>query len=43
VAAVTIGQILFEISLSNFDKAFFILKKARSKLPIKTKIIKITY
>lgn len=43
VAAVSIGQILFEINVSNFNKALIILKKAKTKLPIKTKFIKIIY
>jgi large subunit ribosomal protein L16 len=37
------GQILFEISGLNFIKSFNILNKSKSKLPIKTKIIKIIY
>lgn len=43
VSAVSRGQILFEISISKLDKAIFILKKAKTKLPIKTKFIKIIY
>ncbi len=43
VAAVSRGQILFEISTLNFQKALFILRKAKTKLPIKTKFIKIIY
>lgn len=43
ISAVKRGQILFEISLLNFDKAFLIFKKAKSKLPIKTKFIKVIY
>ena len=37
------GQILFEISGLNYIKSFNILNKSKSKLPIKTKIIKIIY
>ena len=37
------GQILFEISGINYDKALFILNKSKSKLPVKTKVIKIIY
>lgn len=37
------GQVLFEISGLNLLKAEFILNKSKSKLPIKTKIIKIIY
>ena len=37
------GQVLFEISGLNFIKSFNILNKSKSKLPIKTKIIKIIY
>ncbi len=43
IAAVSKGQILFEISISKINKALLILKKAKSKLPIKTKFIKIIY
>ena len=43
VAAVICGQILFEISIPKLEKALFILKKAQTKLPIKTKFIKIIY
>jgi len=37
------GQILFEISGINYDKALYILNKSKSKLPVKTKIIKVIY
>jgi large subunit ribosomal protein L16 len=37
------GQILFEISGINYDKALFLLNKSKSKLPVKTKVIKIIY
>ena len=43
IAAISKGQILFEISIPKLDKAFFIFKKAKTKLPIKTKFIKISY
>jgi len=36
-------MILFEISGINFKKAVSIFKKSKSKLPIKTKIIKNIY
>lgn len=39
VVIVKKGMILFEISGVNFKKAFNILSKSKSKLPIKTKII----
>lgn len=37
------GQVLFEISGVNHEKALYILGKSKSKLPIKTKIIKTIY
>lgn len=37
------GQILFEISGINYEKAIYILNKSKSKLPVKTKIIKVIY
>jgi large subunit ribosomal protein L16 len=43
IAPVKFGQILFEISGVNNVKANYILNKSKTKLPIKTKIIKITY
>lgn len=43
VAIVKKGQILFEISGVNKENAFIILKKSKSKLPIKTKKIEIIY
>lgn len=43
VVAVKRGQILFEISTLKFEKALFVLTKAKTKLPIKTKFIKIIY
>lgn len=43
VVIVRKGMILFEISGINFKKAVSILKKSKSKLPIKTKIIKNIY
>lgn len=43
IALVKKGQILFEISGISKDKAYFILKKSKSKLPIKTKIAEIIY
>jgi large subunit ribosomal protein L16 len=43
VAIVKKGQIIFEISgLLNLN-AFYLLNKCKTKLPIKTKIIKIIY
>lgn len=43
IAAVSRGQILFEISISKINKALLIFRKAKTKLPIKTKFIKIIY
>jgi len=43
IAAVKKGQILFEINVFNYDKAFFIFKKVNNKLPIKIKLVKIIY
>jgi len=43
VVIVRKGMILFEISGINFKKAVSIFKKSKSKLPIKTKIIKNIY
>ena len=43
IAPIWKGQILFEISGINFDQASFILENAKSKLPLKTKIIKLIY
>jgi ribosomal protein L16/L10AE len=37
------GQVLFEISGISKNKAFFVLKKSKTKLPIKTKIAEIIY
>jgi len=37
------GTILFEISGLKEDRAIFVLDKSKSKLPVKTKIIKIIY
>jgi len=43
IAAIKKGQILFEISGIELSKINYILTKSKSKLPIKTKIIKIIY
>ncbi len=43
IAPVKKGQILFEICGLNYKKALHIMTKSRSKLPIKTKIIKLIY
>jgi large subunit ribosomal protein L16 len=43
VSTVKKGQIIFEISGIGKQKALSILKKSKTKLPIKTKIIKILY
>lgn len=43
IAKIKKGQIIFEISGLCKKKSLFILKKSKSKLPIKTKIIKIIY
>lgn len=37
------GQILFEINFPFLNKAFWILRKAATKLPVKTKIIKLKF
>jgi ribosomal protein L16/L10AE len=41
--AIKKGEILFEISGLNYFKSLNILNKSRTKLSIKTKIIKIIY
>ena len=43
IASIKKGTILFEISGLNISKALCILKKSKTKLPIKTKIIKDIY
>jgi len=43
IAPIKLGQILFEISGVNIIKANFILNKSKTKLPLKTRIIKIIY
>jgi large subunit ribosomal protein L16 len=43
IAAIKRGQILFEINVFNYDKAFFIFKKVNNKLPLKIKLVKIIY
>lgn len=43
ISAIKKGQILFEISGLNILKSLFLLNKSKTKLPIKTKIIKIIY
>ncbi len=43
VAPVKKGTILFEISSLNIQKAYNILNKSKTKLPMKTKIIKTIY
>lgn len=43
VAILKKGQIIFEISGVTNEKAKFLLNKSKTKLPIKTKIIKIIY
>jgi ribosomal protein L16/L10AE len=37
------GQILFEISGLSYFKVIYILKKSKTKLPLKTKIVKLIY
>jgi len=37
------GQVLFEISGLNFSRASYVLGKSKSKLPLKTNILKIIY
>lgn len=43
IAIIKKGQILFEICGLNYYKAFHIMKKSKSKLPLKTKIVKLIY
>jgi large subunit ribosomal protein L16 len=43
IAPIKKGEILFEISGINKLKAYYILNKSKTKLPIKTKIIKNIY
>jgi large subunit ribosomal protein L16 len=43
IAPVKKGTILFELSGLNIKKALIILNKSKTKLPIKTKIIKNIY
>lgn len=43
IAPVRKGQLIFEIAGIPLDKAYLILKKAQSKLSIKTKIIYLRY
>ena len=43
VAVLKKGQILFEISGVTNEKAKFLLNKSKTKLPIKTKIVKLLY
>lgn len=43
IAPIKKGQILFEINCKSLDYAAFILTKASTKLPIKTKILSVIY
>jgi large subunit ribosomal protein L16 len=43
ISIVKKGQIIFEISGISKKKAYLILSKSKTKLPIKTKIIKVIY
>lgn len=43
IAILKKGQIIFEISGITFNKAKFLLTKSKTKLPIRTKIIKLIY
>lgn len=43
IASIKKGTILFEISGLKMSKALYLLKKSKSKLPLKTKIIKNIY
>lgn len=43
IASIKKGTILFEISGLNINKALYILKKSKTKLPVKTKIIRDIY
>jgi ribosomal protein L16/L10AE len=37
------GQLLFEINSPFLNKAFLVLRKAATKLPLKTKIIRLKF
>jgi len=43
MAPIKKGQVLFEINCRSHFLAFFVLKKARSKLPLKTVLLKLKY
>jgi large subunit ribosomal protein L16 len=43
IACVKKGTVLFEISGLNLKKAQYVLNKSKTKLPVKTKIIKNIY
>jgi ribosomal protein L16/L10AE len=43
MAPIKAGQILFEINYPLFNKAYLILRKAATKLPLKTKVIKLKF
>ena len=43
IAPIKKGQVIFEINCFSKEQAFFILTKASSKLPIKTKIVNLKY
>lgn len=43
MAPIKVGQILFEINYPFFKRANLILRKASTKLPLKTKIVKLKF
>lgn len=43
IAPIKKGQVLFEVNCDSVDKANFILEKASTKLPVKTKVIRLKY
>lgn len=43
IAPIAKGQLLFEVAIAKANKAKLIFKKAQTKLPIKTKFLKIFY
>jgi len=43
IAPIRLGQILFEISGCSLTRANYILNKSKTKLPLKTKVVKLIY
>lgn len=43
MAPVRKGQILFEVLCNSQERAFLVLNKASTKLPIKVKLLKLKY